>query len=529
MQVAPAAALAAAVIAAGAIGCGGEDPNPPVTPDPAFGAQPNIVFVLTDDQDYQSFNRLTMPRTHRLLARHGTTFTNYVDATPLCCPARAALLTGQYGHNNGVLNNKPGYANLTDPDNVLPVWLQRAGYRTANIGKFLNGYEETVGDRDEVAPGWDLWSVEVGNSRGYYDFELTVDGKQRKEIYEGEYLTDVLNQRAEEYLRELSGPDPFYLQIWQSAPHVENINANSGGPCGGNAVPPPRDLGRFEGAQLPRLPGVLERDVTDKPEIVSGQPPISAAKREVLRHRYECRLETLPAVDRGVAGVVRTLRQTGELEDTIIVFASDNGTFDGQHRLPGGKGLAYEEAAHLPLVIRVPPKFRDDAPLPARVDAPVANIDYAPTIVEWSGTETCPEAGGCRVMDGRSLIPLLAGREGAWPPDRPILAELDLQKDSVASGRGISCSYVGVRQDPWLYIRHTSLPDLATGVCEDADEVELYDHSSDPFELENVGGSAPGSRAAVAEARLSRLTDQLAVCAGIEGRDPEPASGEYCR
>ncbi len=527
MRAAVAAALAAC-LAAAVIGCGGEGENPPVTPDPAFGRQPNIVFVLTDDQDLSSYTRKLMPKTFRLLGDRGTTFTNYFDATPLCCPARAALLTGQYGHNNGVLANKPGYGTLIDPDDTLGVWLQRAGYQTANVGKFLNGYESAVEDKDEVAPGWDRWSVEVGNGRGYYDFKLTVDGKQRKERYQGEYLTDVLNDRANEYIRQMSGDQPFYLQLWQSAPHVENIRANSGGPCGGQAVPPPRDLGRFPETRLPRLPGVLEEDVTDKPEIVSAQPTISPERRAILRDRYQCRVETLPAVDRGIAQIVRTLRKQGELDDTIIIFSSDNGTFQGQHRLPGGKGLAYDEAAHLPLVIRAPKRYTGGVAPPRRVDELVANIDYAPSLVEWAGTETCPESGDCRVMDGRSLLPLLTG-EGRWPADRAIATELRLNNDAVQPGRGISCAFEGLRQDRWLYVHHTSLPDFETGTCEDADLGELYDRVADPFELENIAGSEPGSRAATTEERLLALTEELADCAGIEGRDPEPASGNYCR
>ena len=371
--------------------------------------------------------------------------------------------------------------------------------------------------------------MEVGNGRGYYDFKLAVDGKQRKERYEGEYLTDVLSRRADEYIRELSGPQPFYVQLWHSAPHVENINADSGGPCGGQAVPPPRDLGRFADAQLPRMPDVLERDVSDKPAFVSGQPPIGAAKRRVLLHRYRCKLETLPAVDRGIARLVRTLRETGELSDTIIVYSSDNGTFDGQHQLPGGKGLAYEEAAHLPLVVRVPAKFRGGEPAPATVAEPVANIDYAPTLVEWSGTETCPEVGDCRVMDGRSLLSLLMGDRSAWPAHRAMATELDLAKEEVQPGRGISCRFEGVRQGRWLYIDHTAVPDLTTGACEDADEVELYDRARDPFELSNLAADTANERAAVVTERLAALTDELADCAGIEGRDPEPASGHYCQ
>ncbi len=293
-------------------------------------------------------------------------------------------------------------------------------------------------------------------------------------------------------------------------------------------MPPPRDLGRFAGEQLPRLPGVLERDVSDKPAIVADQPPITPARRAVLRHRYECRIETLPAVDRGVAGVVRTLRQTGELDDTIIVYASDNGTFDGQHRLPGGKGLAYEEAAHLPLAVRVPAKFLQ-GPAPPVVSDLVANIDYAPTVVDWSGTETCPEVGDCRVMDGRSLLGLLSSNPAGYPADRAIATELDLQKDEVQPGRGISCSFEGVRQLPWLYIRHTALPDLATGTCEPSDVSELYNHDHDPYELRNLLAGPVGPPLQATADRFSQLTDDLQVCAGIEGRDPEPESGQYCR
>jgi arylsulfatase A-like enzyme len=327
----------------------------------------------------------------------------------------------------------------------------------------------------------------------------------------------------------MAGHDkPFYLQLWESAPHVENINANSGGPCGGQAVPPPRDVGRFAGEQLPRLPGVLERDVSDKPEIVSGQPPITAARRAVLRHRYECRVETLPAVDRGVAQVFRTLRRTGELDNTIVVFSSDNGTFDGQHRLPGGKGLAYEEAAHLPLAIRVPPKYLGGERPPSTIEELVANVDYAPTIADWAGTEPCPEVGDCRVMDGRSWLGLLTGDRSDWPADRAIGTELDLMKDAVQPGRGISCSFEGVRQADWLYVLHTALPDLATGACEPSDVVELYNHTRDPYELRNLAPTSPGTPDAAAEDRLGQLSATLSDCAGIEGRDPEPASGNWC-
>ena len=164
---------------------------------------------------------------------------------------------------------------------MLPVWLQRAGYQTAIAGKFLNGYENAVDDKDDVAPGWDLWSVEIGNGRGYYDFKLAVNGRQRKETYKGQYLTDVINRRAVEDVRQLAGDRPFFLWVTQSAPHVENINANSGGRCGGEAVPPPRDLGRFAGTQLPRTAGRARagrlRQARDRQRPAAHQPEAAHA------------------------------------------------------------------------------------------------------------------------------------------------------------------------------------------------------------------------------------------------------------
>ena len=350
-----AAIAAATALATGALavasGCGGGDePNPAITPDPAFGAQPNIVFIYTDDQDYSSFNRRVMPHTFADIVDHGSDFTNYYDATPLCCPARAGVLTGQYGHNNGVLSNKPGYGDLADNENTLPVWLQRAGYQTAIVGKFLNGYENAVDDKDDVAPGWDLWSVEIGNGRGYYDFKLAVNGHQRKEVYKGQYLTNV-HQRARGGGRPPARRRPAVLPLGhpERAARREHqreqrrpVRRRGGAPA---ARPRPlrrhaaaATSGRARAGRL-RQARDRQRPAAHQPEAAPGDPPplrVPASR--------PCRRSTA-----GSAQIVDALRQTGELDDTILVFSSDNGTFQGQHRIPGGKGLAYEEAAHLPL------------------------------------------------------------------------------------------------------------------------------------------------------------------------------------
>ena len=521
-------ALVALVAASLLGGCGGGDELETVPADPRYGEQPNFVFVLTDDQNLDQLTPRTMPETHRLLVRGGTSFGQHIATTPLCCPSRASMLTGQYGHNNGVLSNVPGWGVLEEPDNLLPAWLQRVGYRTAYVGKWLNGYEKTVEAHEEVPPGWDEYYGLVG-IHGYYKFKVSDNGEKKNRS--GNYLTDTLNKHAVAMVRDLAGEQPFYLQLSHLAPHVENFIAESEGPCAGQAVPAPRDVGRFDRAGLPDSPSINERDVADKPAFIGLKTSIPREQMELLEYRYECRLASLRAVDRGVAQLIRALAVEGELKDTVFVFGSDNGTFHGEHRLPGGKGLPYEEASKIPLVIRAPERFRGGRPAPAKIDQPTANIDLVPTIVELAGAPTCSDDDSCRVMDGRSLVPLLAGREGAWPRPRPILTEMALNVDAVEPGRGISCRSAGVFQRRWVYVHHTSVPDPVLGSCVEKDVLEQYDVVRDPYQLENLAHSpsAGGRRAARIEDELAALTSELSDCAGIRGRDPEPASGHYCR
>ncbi len=516
-----------ASIAALCIGaCGGDGPE--VEADPRFGEQPNFVFVLTDDQNLQQYRRETMPFTYDYMGRNATTFDLHRAATPLCCPSRAAMLTGQYGHNNRVLSNVPGWGILDDPENILPIWLQRVGYRTGYIGKFLNGYEKTVDKHKQVPPGWDEWYGLIG-AHGYYDFKVSDNGK--KDVHDGDrYLTSNLNKRAVRMVEDFAaGEEPFFMQLSQLAPHVENFQAESEGRCGAQAVPAPGDLEAFDGEGLPDSPSINEPVVSDKPTFVTGKVPLTRPQLERLETRYECREASLLAVDRGIRALIMALEASGELARTVFVFGSDNGTFHGEHRLPGGKGLAYEEASRIPLVIMAPERFRGGAPLTRRVAEPTANIDLVPTIVELAGAPAC-NAEGCRVMDGRSLVPLLSGEGDAWPDRRPILTELNLNAQGVDVGRGISCTFQGVFDGRWAYFRHTLVPDPALGSCAEQRVIEQYDLERDPFELENlaVDRGAAGDRARAARGRLERALEQLSDCAGIEGRDTEPESGHWC-
>ena len=212
------------LLAAAGLGLAASDPLPGAPGGAKAapgGGRPNIVLIQTDDQTYRQLTRRVMPNTKRLLAQHGTSFTDYIASTAQCCPSRASLLTGQYAHNHGVTSNNVGYPGLVDKDNVLPVWLQRAGYRTIHVGKFLNGYERSAEPDSVVAPGWDQWHSVLGNTH-YYDYDLFVNGTVRHHgRRRGDHITHVLNRDAVRLVKRYAPKGhPFYLQLDQRAPHV---------------------------------------------------------------------------------------------------------------------------------------------------------------------------------------------------------------------------------------------------------------------------------------------------------------------
>ena len=512
-------AIVALVIAAGAVAVfsGGESEN--------GTTQPNVIVITTDDQTLESMNEQTMPNTLALLGGEGTTFTNAVVTTPLCCPSRASLITGQYSHNHGILLNNPGYPALESKRNVLPTWMQRAGYRTAHVGKFLNNYEDWPSDPADVAPGWDQWRTLLKPFQ-YYDYELSNNGTPEEfGDAEDDYLTTVLTDEAVELIRtQADRPKPLFLQLDYLAPHFQN--RDTGGRCGNFPVPGPGDEEAFVDATPPQPPSYDEADVSDKPAAIRTAPRISSKAARKIQIRYGCEIASLLAVDRGIARIYDALAEAGELEETMIIFLSDNGFFHGEHRLPAQKGLLYEEAVRVPMLIRLPAALRDGAARTATVDEPVANIDLPPTILELAGGEPCRSDSKCRVMDGRSLLGLLGGGDPSWPEDRDVLLEVSQRSDR--SGDDSLCSYVGVRTDTSTYIEHIRAPDPRTESCVPSDEVENYDLVTDGFQLENLAPARPGTPAFEAEQALAARLAELEDCAGIPGRDPEPPSGNYC-
>ena len=484
--------------------------------------QPNVVMVMTDDQTVAQMRRETMPRTTKLVFRRGTEFEQAIATTPLCCPSRASFLTGQYAHNHGVLEND--YGLLRDETSTLPVWLQNAGYRTIHIGKYMNRYKRTKG-ANTIAPGWDEWHTALERYR-YYDYVIRNNGEPKAYGHEpDDYLSRVLNDYAVKEIKRAAGRRPFYLQLDHYAPHAAPGDKKR---CWSAAVPDRRDYDRFTDVSLPEKPNFNEADVSDKPSFVQALEPLDETMTSELERRYGCALASLRGVDRGVAELFKTLKRTGELDDTVVIFVSDNGYYYGEHRIPDAKQNPYEEALRIPLAMRVPSRFLGGAEPPATVSRLVANFDVTATILDLAGATPCSAGGDCRTLDGRSLLPYLKGQAGRIPTDRALAVELQRIALNAPVLGGRACTYTGVRAPNHLYVHHTEALDPGTRACEPVDDTELYDLAEDPFELDNRHGAAAGSPDAITEATLAQRAAMLHDCAGIEGRDPLPPSGHWC-
>ena len=370
-RLATAASLAALAVLAGALGAGGD------VAVAGPGDQPNVVVVLTDDQDAASLK--VMKGVKRKLGNRGATFKNAFAVYPLCCPSRATLLTGQYPHNHGVLNNggPDGGVDAFDESVTLATALEEAGYRTGYFGKYLNGYPALAREDPEnaIPPGWNRWFGMV--DAGQYDWSLNANGKLRKFGREPrDYQTDVLRKLGSGFIRQRSGRNkpPFFLMVGTNAPHGEKGRKFSDR----NPRPAKRHVGRFESLRLPDIPSFNEADVSDKPEFLQV-PRIKGKGRRELRDRYRGRLESLLSVDEMVTGLLAELRRRNELRNTLFIFTSDNGFLLGEHRLER-KRLLYEESAQVPLVMRGPGVNHG-----ANRRQLVGNIDLAPTIYGATG------------------------------------------------------------------------------------------------------------------------------------------------
>jgi N-acetylglucosamine-6-sulfatase len=442
-----------------------------------------VVVVMTDDQTRASLS--TMQHVNGILGVEGTTFDQAIASFPLCCPARATHLTGQYAHNHGVLHNNPpfgGYMEL-DHANTLPVWLRNAGYRTMHVGRYLNGYQAHHG----VPAGWTDWygSPHSGafNYTAWRAFENGVVKNYPDAGHPGEHQTDFTTRRAVELInRAAPGEQPFFLSLWYVAPHRAAPRDPDDPPRPGTPSPAPRHRDAYAGVRMPRKPNFNERSMYDKPQVVADRPRISSTFAAGIEENWRQEIETLMGVDEGVARIVEALRATGELDNTLIVYMSDNGYMHGEHRALAEKVLPYEESIRIPLLMRGPgvPRGRFDRRL-------VGNVDVTATILD--ATDVAPG----RVLDGRSLLELLDDPGAEW--GRDILIE---------NGNGANQvpAYRGIRTYRFLYVEHQT-----TG------EYELYDLEKDPYQLKSLDGH---ERYAKVQRDLASRLRELTRCVGVD-------------
>jgi N-acetylglucosamine-6-sulfatase len=458
--------------------------------------RPNVVVIMTDDQDFRSMG--VLPETRRLIADRGTTFDQAIVNFPLCCPSRATFFSGQYAHNHHVLwNNFPqgGYRRF-DGARSLPVWLRAAGYRTIHIGKYLNEYGED--NATEVPPGWDDWYGGVDpTTYDYYDFTINHNGVLRTYGHTpADYSTDVYAGLAETAIRAAAKRDrPFFMSLAPNAPHTV-ARAARARVEGTPAVPPPRYATRFATTPLPRYPNFNEADLSDKPAVAAFFPnPLTDDEIAALQDHFRGRMGALLAVDDLVERVVNALKRTGVYRDTVLVFMSDNGWILGEHRLrdpvsfdgraTGVKYVPFEGSSRVPLLIAGPgfPKGRT-------VRGVVSNADLSPTILDLTGaTATLPQ-------DGVSLL------QAARHPSR--LGRRGVLIETAPNPRGVP-PYASIRTERYRYDVNTDGSGLEG----------LYDLRRDPWELQSRHLDPAYARI---KAILAGALDTLRICAGASCR-----------
>jgi N-acetylglucosamine-6-sulfatase len=428
-------------------------------------ARPNVVVIVVDDLRWDDIAVaghpfVETPHVDRL-AREGTRFLNAFASTPLCSPSRASILTGQYIHRNGIIDNTArDSASHRLPTFAIP--LEAAGYRTAFIGKWHMGNDDTR------RPGWTRWVAMKGQGEAV-DPKLNVDGTR---VTAKGYVTDVLTDHAVDFIRT-SRREPFLLFLAHKALHPNIMQRDDGSAVAlasqpEGFVPADRHRGRYAASPVPRRANALRAPV-GKPALQRAIPGLRPLGPETgtSDRDIRARLEMLLGVDESLGRIVAALDSSGVLDNTLLVFTSDHGYFYGEHGLDQERRLAYEETARIPLLVRYPRVARAGA-TPRQL---TQTIDFASTILDLAGVRDTVR------RDGRSLVPVLSDSAVAWRSS--IL--LEYYTDAVFP-RTLTMGYKAVRTERYKYIRYTELQGMD----------ELYDLETDPFEVENLMGTERG-------------------------------------
>ena len=451
--------LALGLVTAGSSLAGGASAQ--VVPEPT---PPNILLIVTDDQRVGTLN--VMDQTIQRLEAQGRTYSDAYATTPVCCPARASILTGQYSHNHGVRRNED--ADKLDSESTMQFWLKQTGYHTGIFGKYLNGWTG-------APPYFDRWAIH-GQKPRYYDNVWNVDGTPTTI---SEHETDYISQEAVEYIaeRETLDAQPWFLYLTPYAPHQPS-------------TPPTRyrstPVGAFEGN-----PAVYEEDLSDKPPYVQSREPDLARAAKIRRRQ----LRSLMGVDDLVAAVDDALAEHGE-GNTLVFFVSDNGYSWHEHRLygsAGGKSTPYEFAVRVPLLFRWPQEVAAKS-LDRRL---VGIIDIAPTVYEAAKIDAVVTTE----VDGRSLL------DPTWSRSELLIEKTDTVK--VVPG------WSSLRKRSMVYTEYQA-------THEHPEFFEFYDLVEDPWELENLLHNGDETDDPSGISRLSERLSELQTCAGTSGGNPCP-------
>ncbi|MBE1493979.1 arylsulfatase A-like enzyme [Amycolatopsis lexingtonensis] len=452
----------AVALASTAAACTAGSPAP--QPAGAAGGKPNVVLVLTDDL---SMNLLPYLPHVQDMAKTGTSFANYTVTDSLCCPSRSSLFTGMLPHDTGVFTNggKDGgygvFHGRGDDKSTYSTTLRQAGYRTAMMGKYLNGYDP---ESDGVPPGWTEWDV-AGNAYGEFDYDLNENGTIKHYGKKPEdYLVDVMAGKAAQFVSaSAAAHTPFAIELATFAPH-------------GPYTPAPRDADAFPGLTAPRGPA-FDTLPASAPPWLASRTPLTDKEKMTIDKDFRKRAQTVRSVDKMIGTVQEALDKAGVRGNTDIVFTSDNGYHMGEYRLTPGKQTAFDTDVHVPLVVTGP-----GVKAGATVNQPVENIDLRPTFEALAGAKTPAE------VDGESLVPLLNGTAppvwrtvGLVEHHGPDFDRTDPDKPKKNSGN--PSTYEAIRGTTHTYIEY------ADGTK------EFYDRGTDPQELRNTAAQLPPDEA----------------------------------